>query len=86
MYTLYTSKNCNHCKALKEYLHKNNINFEEKVLDQDFNTGDLIAETSRRGSPTLSFPVLINGNSCYTTRQFIKNGKLDEMWLEENLW
>jgi len=85
MWTLYTSENCSQCEQLKKYLADNHIEFDKKVLDVDFNTGDLIAETSKRGNPTLSFPVLIKDNVCYTTRQFLKGNVLDEVWLGDNL-
>jgi len=86
MLELWTSEDCVKCKALKEYLVNNKIPFEEKVLDKDFNTGDLISETSKRNNPTMSFPVLINDNNCYTIKQiFTRSGQLNQVWLEEVL-
>ena len=33
--TIYTSNTCPHCKAAKNYLKENNIDFEEKNVDED---------------------------------------------------
>lgn len=85
MLELWTSKDCNYCMVLKEYLKENDIEFEEKVLNKDFSTSDLIVETSKRGNPTMSFPVMFDGDKCYTTRDFIRNGVLNKVWLEKNL-
>lgn len=84
MLELWTSEDCSKCKIVKEYLIENKIPFDEKVLDKDFASGDLIAETSRRGNPTMSFPVLFDGNKCYTIKQiFSRSGQLNQVWLEE---
>lgn len=33
--TIYTTTTCPFCKMLKDYLEKNNVSFEEKMVDQD---------------------------------------------------
>lgn len=33
--TVYTTTTCPYCKMLKDYLRENNIEFTEKVVDQD---------------------------------------------------
>ena len=33
--TVYTTTTCPYCGMLKEYLEENNINYQEKVVDQD---------------------------------------------------
>ena len=85
-YQIFTSEDCPVCKQVKKWFIENNIAFEEKVLGKDFNRGDFIAETSKRGKLTMAFPAIIKNNECYTTKEFIlRSVTLNYAWLEENI-
>ncbi|PMC81572.1 glutaredoxin family protein [Anaerococcus hydrogenalis] len=52
--TVYTSNTCPHCKAAKNYLRENNIDFEEKNVDQDRSAIDYLVEKGHRGVPVIN--------------------------------
>lgn len=52
--TIYTSNTCPHCKAAKNYLKENNIDFEEKNVDEDRSTIDYLVENGHRGVPVIN--------------------------------
>lgn len=55
---IYTTKNCPDCKVLKELLKENNIEFEEKDLENKNNMADLVMENIA----TQSAPIIKIGN------------------------
>lgn len=52
--TIYTSNTCPHCKAAKNYLNENNIDFEEKNVDEDRSAIDYLVEKGYRGVPVIN--------------------------------
>ena len=52
--TVYTSNTCPHCKAAKNYLRENNIEFEEKNVDEDRSAVDYLVEKGHRGVPVIN--------------------------------
>ena len=52
--TVYTSNTCPHCKAAKNYLRENNIEFEEKNVDEDRSAIDYLVEKGHRGVPVIN--------------------------------
>lgn len=52
--TIYTSNTCPHCKAAKNYLRENNIDFEEKNVDEDRSAIDYLVEKGHRGVPVIN--------------------------------
>lgn len=52
--TIYTSNTCPHCKAAKNYLRENNIEFEEKNVDEDRSAVDYLVEKGHRGVPVIN--------------------------------
>ena len=52
--TVYTSSTCPHCKAAKNYLKENNIDFEEKNVDEDRSAIDYLVEKGHRGVPVIN--------------------------------
>lgn len=52
--TVYTSNTCPHCKAAKNYLKENNIDFEEKNVDEDRRAIDYLVEKGYRGVPVIN--------------------------------
>ncbi|MDU4447462.1 MAG: glutaredoxin family protein [Anaerococcus vaginalis] len=52
--TIYTSNTCPHCKAAKNYLKENNIDFEEKNVDEDRSAIDYLVENGHRGVPVIN--------------------------------
>ena len=52
--TIYTSNTCPHCKAAKNYLRENNIEFEEKNVDEDRSAIDYLVEKGHRGVPVIN--------------------------------
>ncbi|MCC8193672.1 MAG: glutaredoxin family protein [Deltaproteobacteria bacterium] len=61
---LYALSTCIHCRHTKEYLEKNNIDFEctyvDKLSGQERET---VLEKVREVNPRLSFPTMIIGPS-----------------------
>lgn len=51
---VYTSNTCPHCKAAKNYLRENNIEFEEKNVDEDRSAIDYLVEKGHRGVPVIN--------------------------------
>lgn len=49
--TVYTSSTCTFCKALKNYLNENNVEFEEKNIDNDREAVNYLVEHGHRGVP-----------------------------------
>ena len=63
--TVYTSKTCPHCRALKRWLRRNNLSFTEKSLDDT----DVMAELVMRNLFVLSAPALETENRVYLSDQ-----------------
>ena len=83
---LYSGPDCNRCKMLKKWMRDNGVDFRQMMIDADFSGSDLMRETARRGNATMSLPVLISGNVCYTERQLcLDTMRLDYKFLEENI-
>ncbi|NCB24978.1 MAG: NrdH-redoxin [Bacteroidia bacterium] len=52
--TIYTSPECEHCKAAKEFLRENNVSFDEKdVLRNRDNASEMIAKSGKRIIPVI---------------------------------
>ena len=63
--TVYTSKKCPHCKALKRWLRRNNLSFTEKSLDDT----DVMTELVLRNLFVLSAPALEVNNQVFFSDQ-----------------
>ena len=63
--TVYTSKSCPRCRALKKWLRRNKIAFTEKSLDDT----DVMTELVMRNLFVLSAPVLETENRVYLSDQ-----------------
>ena len=51
---IYTSPECEHCKAAKEFLKENDIAFEEKdVLRNRDNANEMIAKSGKKIIPVI---------------------------------
>ncbi len=49
---VYTSPTCHHCKTLKEYLEKHNIEYDERVVSGDEKlTNELVERSGQIGVP-----------------------------------
>lgn len=61
MIIIYTTKNCPDCKALKAFLDANNIEYEEKNLENENVMADLVMENIA----SQSAPIIKIGNSFF---------------------
>ena len=66
MITLYTQPFCTHCKAVKRYLHENNIEFTEIPEDHPDSPRFLLAYRKKYPNGRLEMPILVDndGESC----------------------
>ena len=72
--TVYSSKNCPRCKALKKWLRKNKLSFTEKSIDDT----DVMTELVMRNIMVLSAPALETENMVYLSDQiFLPNNSLN---------
>ena len=70
---VYTSKNCSRCKALKQWLRRNNLSFDEKNID---NT-DVMTDLVMRNIVVLSAPALETENKFWLSHEiFDENNRL----------
>jgi len=77
--TVYTSKSCPRCKALKKWLRKNKLSFTEKNLD---NT-EVMASLVMRNIFVLSAPGLEVGDRVFLSDQiFQENNSLQPSFTE----
>ena len=71
---VYTSKNCSRCKALKQWLRRNNLSFDEKNID---NT-DVMTDLVMRNIVVLSAPALETENKFWLSHEiFDENNRLN---------
>jgi len=63
--TVYTSKKCPRCRALKKWLRKNNLSFTEKSLDDT----EVMASLVMRNLTVLSAPALETENRVFLAHQ-----------------
>jgi arsenate reductase-like glutaredoxin family protein len=63
--TVYTSKNCPRCRALKKWLRRNSLSFTEKSLDDT----SIMTELVMRNLFILSAPALETENRVYLSDQ-----------------
>jgi glutaredoxin len=63
--TVYSSKNCPRCRALKKWLRKNKLSFIEKSLDDT----DVMTELVMRNLFVLSTPAIETENRVYLSDQ-----------------
>jgi glutaredoxin-like YruB-family protein len=53
---IYTQPSCGYCQELKEYLHKNNIEFQEKDITKDRAAWDeLVNKYKARATPLVVY-------------------------------
>ena len=72
--TVYTSKKCPRCKALKRWLRRNRLSFTEKSLDDT----DVMTELVMRNLTVLSAPALETENRVYLSDKiFLPNNSLN---------
>ena len=72
--TVYSSKNCPRCRALKKWLRRNNLSFTEKSLDDT----DVMTKLVMRNIVVLSAPALEFENRVYLSDQiFLPNNLLN---------
>ena len=70
---LYSSKNCPRCKALKQWLRRNNLSFDEKNIA---NT-DVMTDLVMRNITVLSAPALETENKFWLSHEiFDTNNRL----------
>ena len=72
--TVYTSKKCPRCKALKKWLKHNNLSFTDKSLDDI----DVMTELVMRNLFVLSAPALETENKVFLSNQiFLEDNSLN---------
>jgi len=77
--TVYSSKNCPRCKALKKWLRKNKLSFTEKSLDDT----DVMTELVMRNLTVLSAPALETENRVFLSDQiFQEDNSLNPAFLK----
>jgi len=79
--TLYSSKNCPQCKALKRWLNQNNVSFTEKSLD---NT-EVMTELVMRNLVILATPAIETENRVYLSHQIFDDNSRLKPELEQTL-
>lgn len=77
-YLMYTTTSCPYCKMLKDYLVSKNMSFEEKMVDQDENAKNEMAEVSG-GFLGVPFSVITKDNGEKVTVIGFNKGKLEEI-------
>ena len=76
---VYTSKNCPRCRALKKWLRRNNLSFDEKNID---NT-DVMTDLVMRNITVLSAPALETKNRFFMSHEiFNANNRLTSIFKE----
>jgi glutaredoxin 3 len=76
--TVYTTTTCPYCKMLKNYFEEKNVEFKEKLVDQDDNARDEMMKASG-GFLGVPFTVIEkDGESPQTVVGFDKN-RLNEI-------
>jgi glutaredoxin len=89
--TVYTSKKCPHCKALKRWLRRNNLSFTEKSLDDT----DVMTELVMRNLFVLSAPAIETENRVFFQDQIFQEDNslnpsftetLKETYHDEKVW
>lgn len=74
MITVYTSEECPKCIALKDWLNKHHIQFDEQPV-----TAEVITDLRLADIFTLLLPIMQAGSYYYTTEDmFLPVGFLDE--------
>ena len=63
--TVYSSKNCPRCKALKKWLCKNKLSFTEKSIDDT----DVMTDLVMRNLTVLSAPALETENRFWLSHE-----------------
>lgn len=69
---VYSTSVCPNCKALKEYLNKRGIDYDEVNMA----TPSALTELRMNGVFTMSAPVLQVDNRFYTTQEICSDGKI----------
>ena len=77
--TVYSSKKCPRCRALKKWLKRNSLSFNEKNLDET----EVMTELVMRNLVVLSAPALETENKVFLSNQiFLPNNSLNPAFTE----
>jgi glutaredoxin 3 len=75
---IYTTTSCPYCKMLKDYLGDNNIGFIEKLVDQDEEARDKMAEESG-GFMGVPFTVITDDSGKKETIVGFDKGRVNQV-------
>ena len=76
--TVYTTTTCPYCKMLKDYLSKNNVEFVEKLVDQDDAAREEMVSKSN-GYMGVPFTLLVKDDGSEETVLGFDKGKFDQI-------
>ncbi len=77
-FIIYSTTTCPYCKMLKDYLTSKNISFVEKLVDQDENAKNEMANVSG-GFLGVPFSVVTKDNGEVVTVVGFDKGKLEQV-------
>lgn len=77
--TIYTTTTCPYCKMLKNYLNEKNVDFTEKLVDQDDTAREEMAEASG-GFMGVPFSVITKDDGSKETIVGFDKGKVNEIF------
>lgn len=75
---IYSTTSCPYCKMLKDYFASKSLTFEEKLVDQDENAKNEMAEVSG-GFLGVPFTVITKDNGDVVTVIGFDKGKLEQV-------
>lgn len=76
--TVYSTTTCPYCKMLKDYLTQKNVNFQEKLVDQDLEAQKEMLELSG-GFLGVPFTLLIKSDGSKETIIGFDKGRFDNV-------
>lgn len=77
-FIIYSTTTCPYCKMLKDYLTSKNVSFVEKLVDQDENAKNEMANVSG-GFLGVPFSVITKDNGEVVTVIGFDKGKLEQV-------
>lgn len=77
--TIFSTTTCPYCKMLKDYLSEKNINFSEKLVDQDDLAQEEMSQASG-GFLGVPFTLIVKDDGTKETVLGFDRGRIDEIF------